>query len=321
MRAFRRWARTAAVLPALAAAVLAVVPAGIARADAVSADPNGHGTPTVSQPCGVDRRHTAPARYDHVIWILEENKSFENVMGSPDAPFINGLAAKCGSATAMTAESHPSLPNYVAMTSGSLQGVTDDAGPSAHPLDVPSIFSQLHGDWRGLDESMTTNCEQKNDGNYAVRHNPAAYYTNIRNVCDHRDVPLEVPLPDRLDLSAKFTFVTPDVCDDMHSTCGGSGTADELRRGDAFLSGLMAKIINSNEYQNGRTAVFLTWDEGVGAENRIATLVIAPSVPAGTTSGIPFNHYSMLRTTEDMLGLPHLGAAETATSMRGAFGL
>jgi hypothetical protein len=63
--------------------------------------------------------------------------------------FINKLAGLCGEATNYKAPSHPSLPNYIALPSGSTQGIADDAEPSAHPLNVDSIFSQLNGDWRG----------------------------------------------------------------------------------------------------------------------------------------------------------------------------
>jgi phosphatidylinositol-3-phosphatase len=320
MRLTRNRARRAVWSVAAAAAVafvgLAFAPVS-ANADTIAADPNGHGTPTVDTPCGVDRRADAPARYQHVIWILMENETNTQVIGSPNTPFINKLAGQCGLATNYSAISHPSLPNYIALTSGGLQGVTDDANPSAHPLNVPNIFQQLGGDWRGLDESMKTNCEQTNDGRYAVRHNPAAYYTNISDQCAFKDVPLTA----NPNLSAKFTFVTPDVCDDMHDVCHGGGNADQLQTGDAFLATFVPELINSNQYLAGKTAIFLTWDEGGSGPNQVVTEVIAPTVTPGTVSAAPFNHFSLLHTTEELLGLPFIGQAATATSMRDAFGL
>lgn len=301
------------VAAVLIAAAVSVAPASAAPTPARTA-------PTPDKPCGVAPRASAPTNYEHVIWVLMENKSASQVIGSPDAPYINKLAGQCGLATNYSAITHPSLPNYIAMTSGSTQGVTDDANPSAHPLDAPSIFSQLQGDWRGLDESMTSNCEQRNDGRYAVRHNPAAYYTNIRTMCNVKDVPLSTSDLSR-DLSAKFTFVTPDVCDDMHDNCTGTGTAGELQTGDAFLSSFIPKLINSTEYQSGNTAIVVTWDEGGSGPNQVVTEVVAPTVTPGTTSGTAFSHYSLLRTTEEMLGLPPLAGAASATSMRSAFGI
>ena len=81
-----------------------------------------------------------PPTYDHVIWIVMENHSYDQIIGSADAPYINQLATRFGLATNFYGEAHPSLPNYIAMTSGSTQGITDDDDPSAHPLDVPSLF-------------------------------------------------------------------------------------------------------------------------------------------------------------------------------------
>jgi hypothetical protein len=255
----------------------------------------------------------------HVVWIVFENKSYDDVIGSVNAPTINSLASECGLATSFYAETHPSLPNYIAMTSGSTQGITDDLAPAAHPLDVSSIFSQLSPDgWRSLSESMPSNCYLTNSGNYAVRHNPAPYYTNIRTECANQNVPLG-PTPD---LSARFTFVTPNLCHDMHSCPTQNDNATEVQTGDAWLSTFLPQVLDSPEYTAGATAVFITWDEGGGADQRIATLVIAPSTPVGTTSASMFDHYSLLRTTEEMLGLTtYLGEAANAVSMRSAFGL
>ena len=261
-------------------------------------------------PCGTAL--LPPTAYDHVVWIVMENKAYSQIIGSSSAPYINQLAGQCGSATNFTAETHPSLPNYIAMTSGSTQGIFDDFGPSFHRLNVASIFSQLGaGGWRSLEESMPSNCSLSDSGQYAVRHNPAAYYTNIRTDCATYDVPLGATP----DVSARFTFVTPNLCNDMHDC--------SVATGDSWLSTFMPRVFSSAEYQAGRTAVFLTWDEDdSSSSNHIATLVMAPSVAPGTTSGTAFNHYSMLRTTEELLGLgSFLGNAATATSMRSAFNL
>jgi hypothetical protein len=269
-------------------------------------------------PCGTATSPPA-AGWAHVVWIVFENKSYDDVIGSVNAPTINALASECGLATNFSAETHPSLPNYIAMTSGSTQGVTDDAGPEAHPLDVSSIFSQLGPDgWRSLSESMPSNCYLENSGLYAVRHNPATYYTNIRSECANQNVPLGTTP----DLSARFTFVTPNLCHDMHSCPTQNDTETEVQTGDAWLSTFLPQVLDSPEYLAGGTAVFITWDEGAGADQHIATLVIAPSTPAGATSAFAFDHYSLLRTTEEMLGLtPYLGEAANAASMRSAFGL
>jgi hypothetical protein len=247
-----------------------------------------------------------------VVWIVMENHSYSQVIGSPSAPYENALAAQCGLATNYVAITHPSLPNYIAMTSGETQGVTDDSGPSSHPLNVPSIFSQLGtGGWRSLQESMPSNCYLSSSGQYAVRHNPAAYYTNIRSDCQTYDVPLGATP----DISAPFTFVTPNLCNDTHDC--------PVTTGDDWLKTFIPKLTSSPEYQAGSTAIFLTWDEDDFTDvNQIATIVIAPSTVPGTRSATRFHHYSLLRTTEEMLGLTtYLGAAAGVTSMRSAFNL
>jgi phosphatidylinositol-3-phosphatase len=269
-----------------------------------------------ARPCGA--AGTPPARWDHVVWIVFENKRYAQIIGSPEAPYLNSIARLCASAASFFAEAHPSLPNYIAMTSGSTQNITDDSGPSSHPLTVPSLFSQLGSRWRSLEEGMPSNCDLSDSGDYAERHNPAVYYTNIRAQCARQDVPL-VATPD---VSARFTFVTPNLCHDMHSSSCTSDSATEVRSGDQWVSHFLPTVLASPQYRAGRTAVFITWDEDdYSSTQHVATLVVAPTVPAGGAPTLTFNHYSLLRTTEEMLGLPLLGNAAHAPSMRASFHL
>jgi hypothetical protein len=145
---------------------------------------------------------------------------------------------------------------------------------------------------------------------YAPKHNPAAYFTNVAHACSRQDV----RLGSQPNLGARFTFITPNLCHDTHNC--------SVRTGDRYLAGLVPKIVNSSQYRAGRTAVFITWDEDDGSStNHIPTLVIAPHTSPGTSSNTRFTHYSMLRTTEELLGLKKIGAANRAPSMRAAFGL
>jgi hypothetical protein len=167
---------------------------------------------------------------------------------------------------------------------------------------------------------MTGTCNRGNTGLYAVRHNPAVYYTNIAGQCAAQDVPLADPV----NLSARFTFITPNICSDMHSCPStGSNASAQIKTGDDWLAQWMPKVLDSPQYAAGNTAVFLTWDEDdYGSGNHIATIVISPSTPAGLKVGTRYDHYAMLRTTEEMLGLPTtVGAAASAPSMRADFHL
>jgi hypothetical protein len=247
-----------------------------------------------------------------------ENHAYGSVMGSSSAPFENSLVKQCGSATNNNGVSHPSLPNYLAATGGSTFGVADDANPSAHKIGADSIFGQIAQaglTWRSYNESMPTNCDTTSSGSYAVKHNPAAYYVAIRAACGTNDVPLEGHF-DR-DVAAgslpSFSFVTPNLCNDTHDCA--------VRVGDAWLATWIPKLLAGPNYRSGNTLIVITWDEGEGGSNRIPTIIVGPSVPAGTVAAQRFDHYALLRTTEDLLGLAHLQAAASAPSMASAFAL
>src|SRR3954453_14365996 len=204
------------------------------------------------------------------------------------------------------------------MTSGSTQDITDDSGPSSHPLDVPNLFSQLGTRWRSLDEGMPSNCDLSDAGDYAVRHNPAVYYTKIRAQCTQHDVPLGATP----DVSARFTFVTPNLCHDMPPSSFPSDSTSKVQAGDQWLSHFLPTVLASPQYRAGRTAVFITWDEDdYSSTQHVATLVVAPTVRPGSAPTLRLNHYSLLRTTEEMLGLPLLGNAAHASSLRTSFHL
>jgi hypothetical protein len=210
----------------------------------------------------------------------------------------------------MVAETHPSLPNYVWMTAGSSKGVTNNAGPGTWRLKGPSVFSII-GDWRALEESMPSNCYRYNSGSYAVRHNPAVYFTDLPS-CSTRDIPLG-PIPD---LSAKFTMIEPNLCNSMHDC--------PVSTGDAWAANFVPKLLNSPEYRAGRTAIFITFDENDGSPgNEIPTIVISPSVRPGVVVSSRFNHCNMQHTTIQLVTQsPYrwAGCARTS-SMRAPFNL
>jgi hypothetical protein len=249
------------------------------------------------------------------VWIVFENHAYEQIAGSSSAPHMNHLASECGLATNSYAVAHPSLPNYMALTSGGVQGYSGlDSNPNVTccgPVSANNIFNQLGGNWRALEDGMPTYCATRNGGSsYAVRHNPPPYYSNLTLPCVLQDLPLG-PTPD---LSAAFTFVTPNTCNDMHDcsiSTGDSWLGDETTSGK-----FMDKIFASAQWKAGNTVVFITFDEDDDSHgNHIYTSVIAPSVPPGRKSATRFDHYSLLATTEDLLGLPRIGNAVGAPSL------
>jgi phospholipase C len=253
-----------------------------------------------------------------------ENENYSSIVGSSSAPYENQIAQQCGLATNYHAVAHPSLPNYIALTSGSTQGISDDNGPSSHPLDVPSIYHQAYPSAKGYAEGMASNCATGGGTNYLVRHAPWPYYVNgsagnQHSECLANDVPMGTAASGAFhdDVAngtlPRFSFVTPNSCNDMHDC--------SVATGDAYLANLVPTIIAGPDYQQGRLAIVIVFDENGGASgNQVYCAVISPYTTPGTQSLVNFTHYSLLRTTEEILGLPLLGNAQTATSMRAAFG-
>jgi phosphatidylinositol-3-phosphatase len=325
----------------LAAALIAAV-CGLA-ALACGANKSGARAPVARSdagaPCGAQRR--PPARYSHVIWIIFENQSAADVIGNHRLPYINRIARRCGLATRFFAEAHPSLPNYIAMTSGGTQGVTnDDSGP----LSADNIYAQVKRSgrgWRHYAFGMSTNCDHRDSPSsdraiYTAHHQSAIFFRNIARDCARWDVgvgnPAKVvdpndvrngPLARALDTDRLPAFATLEPTDDGGNSSAG-GEVDPVK-GNAFLARWIPRITRSAAYRRGGTAIFITWDEPNDFDvnpprQTIATIVIAPTVRAGVRVGTRFNHYAMLRTTEELLGLrPFLGGAANATSMRSGF--
>ena len=319
------------------AAVVAAILVSVATAVAA------RGSATHARAVSPCRGVAQPVRYRHVIWIVFENQGFDKVIGNgAQLPYTNSLANACGLATNYFGVGDPSLANYIAMTSGGTQGVTGD---SSEPLAVPSIFSQVAArrwQWRSYSESMPSNCYlgdyPSGQPVYTAHHEPVIYYSGIRAQCRRWDVPLGTVGSGALagDLARNtlpaFAIIGPN--DDGGTAKPGCsrpcGNVDPPLS-DAFLRSWMPKIFASLAYRAGKTAVFITWDEddvftgGLCPTlncDHLATIVVAPSVRHATRSSVSLSHYSLLRTTEELLGIrQYLGAAATANSMSQAFHL
>jgi phospholipase C len=296
-----------------ARAALAV---GVALAAATVLVPSAAAGPLASACTGRER---PPQTYRHVLVIVMENHSAGQIFGSPKTPYITHAATMCGRAVAYHSITHPSLPNYIAMTAGSTGGITTDC--TSCRTNIPNVFRQLARRgraWRAYEESMPSPCLRADAGRYLMRHNPAVYFRHLRGSCRASDLPMGTPARGplrhalRKNILPAYTFLTPDACHDMHD-CPKSA-------GDAWLRSWLPMILANRSYRNGQLVVFLTFDEGDG-DDHVATIVISPYVAPGTVSAVRFTHYSLLRTTQNLLGLPLLGHARTAVGMRRAFRL
>jgi hypothetical protein len=254
-------------------------------------------------------------RVRHVIWIWMENHSYSDVIGSHQAPYINGLAHHCLNVTQAHSITHPSGPNYVGATSGIPLAKLPHSDCTGCRQHGQSLFSQ-HLTWRAYEESMSTNCQlsASRSGLYVPRHNPATYFTVARKRCQAFDVPFS-RMAGHLERHGlpQFTFITPDLNHDMHD---GS-----IATGDRWLHRYLPTILNRREYRNGSTLVFVMWDEGNGAGNRrgincvtstlqschVPLLVLGTRI-RGRRYRAKVDHYDVLATTESLLGVPILGA-------------
>ena len=235
----------------------------------------------------------------HVFVIVMENRGYEEALRQP---YTARLATDFAVATNYHAIARPSLPNYLALTAGSTFGVTDDA---YHQLPATGIGVQLtdHGiPWRAYMEGMDRGCLDSSPP-YAVKHNPFAYFGGA---CPPNVVPLTALGDDLAGDTPRFVWITPDLCHDGHDC--SSRTADD------FLASLVPRILASAAWQRDGL-LLITWDEDDGAaDNRVATIVAARNLLRHRTAD-PHDHYSLLATVEDRLGVPRLGLAQQAAPL------
>jgi phospholipase C len=227
-----------------------------------------------------------------------ENRSYSQAIASR---YVAQLAAQYGIATDYHGVSHPSLPNYLALTSGTTWGIADDG---FHPLPVGGLGTQLTNagiDWRAYMEGMTNDCFHS-PYPYALKHNPFAYYGSA---CPSQVVPFSQFATDMSGNVPRFAWITPDLCHDGHDC--SSAVAD------AWLSQMVPMILGTTAWQDNGVLV-ITWDEGEDSANSVLTLVIRPN-PLVHSSARPYDHYSLLATIEDQLGVARLGMAAQATPM------
>ncbi len=245
-------------------------------------------------------------RYDHVVLVMEENHSYNEVIGTSSAPYINNTLAAGGALfTNSFAIEHPSEPNYLDLFSGSNQGVTDDSCP--HTFTTANEAAQLlaAGDsWASYSEGLpsvgSTVCTS---GAYARKHNP---WTNFSNVPAADNLPF-TSFPSSANFASLPTvsWVVPNLNDDMHD-----GT---VAQGDTWLQSNMDAYAQWAKTHN--SLLIVTWDEDDSSmSNQIPTIFYGAGVQTGRYAE-RINHYSVLRTMEDMYGLPYAGAAASATSI------
>ena len=252
---------------------------------------------------------TTPPRFDHVVLVMEENHSSNEIVGSSSAPYINSLASQGALFTNSFAIEHPSQPNYLDIFSGSNQGVTNDSCP--HTFSANNLGNELrtagfsYGSYsESLPSAGSTVCTS---GNYARKHNPSVNFSDLPASTNLRfsDFPASADYGNLPTVS----LVDPNLRNDMHD-----GT---IQQGDAWLRTNMDAYAQWAKTHNG--LLIVTWDEDDSSQsNQIPTVFVGANVTHGSYTE-RINHFSVLRTLEDAYGLGHLGGSASATAITDVF--
>jgi len=247
---------------------------------------------------------TQNSTIDHIIIVVMENKSYSDIVGNADAPYINSLIKKYSFADNYFAVSHPSLPNYIALIGGNTFGISSDCLNCY--IKASNLIDQLESagkTWKAYMESMPSACFVGNAGKYVQKHNPFIYFDNIRT--DPKRCMNIVPYSQFLtDIGStkttpNFIFITPNECNDMHDC--------STQIGDAWLANNVQSILNSPSFIKQKSLLVITWDEGEGSgDNLVPTVFVGNAAKEGFVSHARYTHYSLLKTIEDVWNLQPL---------------
>jgi phosphatidylinositol-3-phosphatase len=247
---------------------------------------------------------------DHVVIVVEENRDYSQIMDSASAPYIKAMASDSDAAlfNQSFALTHPSQPNYLMLFSGSNQGITNDSMPKNLPFTADNLGASLlkaGKTFAGYSEDLPQmGFEGATSGVYARKHNPWVNWQNsiTNGVPASANLPF-TSFPSHFDSLPSVAFVIPGLSDDMHNGTVG--------KADTWLRDHMDGFRQWAKKNNG--LLILTFDEGKNSgTNRIVTVFLGQAIKHGAYNE-QINHYSVLRTLEDMFGLPHAANSATAS--------
>jgi len=245
---------------------------------------------------------TSKPAIDHIAIIIMENKDYSEIVGSKNAPYFNSLIPHSSLADNYYALIHPSLPNYIALLGGSTFGITSDCTDCyVNASNLVDQLEQAHKTWKAYMEDMPSSCFVGSSGKYAQKHDPFIYFDNIRtnpkrcgNIVPSSNLSTDLQ---STTTTPNFFFITPNICNDMHDC--------PVATGDTWLANNVPNILKSPAFTKQKSLLVITWDEGeTSGDNRIATLFAGSAVKQGFVSHSKYTHYSLLKTIEDVWGLP-----------------
>jgi hypothetical protein len=315
---------------------------------------------TVGDPSLTPAPLTPPAsdvgQLDHVFLIYMENKGVGNIVGSPNAPYINSLINTEDYDSNYYALGHPSDPNYFRIMGGSDFGI--DYNPTGNVINAPSLMQEMDQagiSWAGYGQGMPAPGTIESSGDYAVDQMPFAQfsyvYDNTPAYLQEHLLPQSYLANALQDPSTfpEFAWVQPDEDSNMEGPIDTPSSIYQfivsqftnqqynVAAGDQYLQQTISTIENSPTWTDpdAKDAIFITWDEdnnnlslGFGNEGNNIPMIVIPNEDAVTSGGMesgPFttdayyNEYSLMATIEDALGLDPLTANDTYATPMNAF--
>ena len=253
--------------------------------------------------------------FRHALVVVFENKEVDEVVGNSNAPTFDALASRYAALASYDGVSHPSLPNYLALVSGSTQGIDSDCTTCiVRARSLADTLEAAHLTWKTYAEDLPSpGFSGASAGNYAKKHDPFLYFANIAGSPRRRDnvVPLS-----RLDTDVTknrlptFALIVPNLCNDMHGC--------PVATGDSWLRQHIVPLLGKPALVH--SVVFVVFDEGntdQGGGGHVDALALGPLVRPGSTFSQPTSHYGLLRTLEDAWHLPRLGQSAQAPPITG----
>jgi hypothetical protein len=246
--------------------------------------------------------HKSP-RVAHIVIIVMENKTSSEIIGSPQAPYLNALARRYSLAADYSALLPSGLSNYIALTSGSNQGITDyrtppTAGYAVAAINIADRIQSSHRTWMLYAESIPSpGYASGNTTLYTPGHVPFLYYRDIlyntlrrrSHIVSFAQLPRDFRAAST---TPDYVFITPNLRHDMHDA--------PVAVGDAWLKRWVPRILASPAFTSTPSLLVITWDEGVGSDQHVATILAGSAVKRHFTSAQPYDPYSLLHTIETL---------------------
>lgn len=241
---------------------------------------------------------TSEAAPDHIVVVIEENHGYNQIMDVHDG-YIRQLATESLLLTESYGVTHPSQPNYLALFSGSTQGVAGNTCPLEFTTDnLASQLSTKGLSFASYSESLPFAADKTcMSGPYRRKHNPAANWPQQASA----NLPF-ADFPQDFSKLPTVAFVIPNQDNDMHD---GS-----IAAADSWLKTNIKPYLDWARRHN--SLLILTWDEDGGGEgNHVVTILAGAGVKPGR-SDQRINHYNVLRTLLDMYEVPAIGESRNA---------